>query len=538
MKKALFLILLSCLGAVSFIWAVPAYNGPIKITLADGTETTVYQHGDEAFHYLTTADGTWVRRTANGMLETVEPLSDEQIAVRRQQSSKRFVAHRASPTNIAPRGLVILVNFNDLSFQPQNTREAMTAMFNEPNYTYRDATGSVRDYFYAQSFGQYSPQFDVVGPVTLSNGWSYYGKDSQYNKDINLKDLVKEACELAYEAGTDFSQYDNDDDGVVDFVFIYYAGYNQAESGVEDEIWPHYYNFDKWETLTLNGKKISAYACTSELSYTSKDRAGIGTFCHEFGHVLGLPDLYCTDYSSNHKTLGDWDIMDHGAYNNNGRTPPAYSAYERFFLGWLQPKVLSEPATIVMHNINDTRQACVITSTGEHNLIGNDPTPNEFYILENRQRTGYDTFLPWHGLMITKINYNYTIWSRNTPNDNPNDMHVDLIEANGNAPAGSPGKKSDLFPQGNTAYTPYEGYAITNIKEIAVEDGDSIIVFDFMGGGDTLELATRPIFDEEEHIIAIYNIYGQLMGSKELVSLPAGMYIVCTDRRTKKVMVR
>ena len=532
------LIALSCLCMATTLTAVPAYNGPIKITLADNKEATVYQHGDETFHYLTTEDGTWVRLTADKRLEKVAPLSSEEIALRRQQAAKRPVTHKATPTNIAPRGLVILVNFNDLTFRPENTKEAMNAMFNEPNYTYENATGSVRDYFFAQSFGQYDPQFDVVGPVTLSNGMAYYGKNNRSGSEMNTRYFVQEACELAHEAGADFSQYDNDNDGVVDFVFIYYAGYNEAESSNEDEIWPHYSNLDNWVSLTLDGKKISAYACSSELSFSSKDRAGISTFCHEFGHVLGLPDLYCTDYSSNHKTLGAWDIMDHGSYNNDGRTPPAYSAYERFFLGWLTPTVLNKPATITMSNINDTRQACIITSTGEHNLIGNDPTPNEFYILENRQRRGYDTFLPWHGLMITKINYSYSIWYRNTPNDDPNNQRVDLIEANGKAPERSNGKKSDLFPQGSTFFTPYTGYEITNIKEIAVDGKDSLIVFDFMGGGDSIGLATDNIADDEERVVAIYNMLGQPQGTTQITALPVGYYVVCTNKQTRKVVVR
>lgn len=520
-----------------FAMAVPARREPIEVRLADNSTVTLYPHGDEFFHYLTTEDGTWVRVNEAQELDTIEALTDEEI-MQRRMADKRFITQKAYPLNIAPRGLVILVNFNDKEFQAENTRDAMDAMFNDSGYSYAGVSGCVRDYFSAQSFGQYQPQFDVVGPVTVSNGWAYYGKDTYYNTDVNVHEMVREACELADAAGVDFSQYDNDNDGEVDFVYFYYAGYGQAETEVANQIWPHQSEVKGLENIVLDGKVVNVYACGAELTVSGNNRAGISTFCHEFGHVLGLPDLYYTGSSNlTHKTMGSWDVMDYGPYNNDGRTPPAYSAYERFFLGWLTPVVLNSPKTVVLNEINRSRNACIITSTGESNLTGNDPNPSEFYMLENRQLVGYDAYIPGHGMMLTKVNYNYTYWNNNTVNNVASNQRVDLIEANGKAPDYSLGKPSDLFPNGATSYTPYTDYPITNIKEIEV-DGSNIIVFDFMGGGDSLDLATENIFEQEERVVAIYNIMGQLQSTTEMTQLPQGYYIVCTNKRTRKMFVR
>lgn len=520
-----------------FAMAVPARRDPIEVRLADNSTVTLYPHGDEFFHYFTTEDGTWVQLNEAQQLDTIEALTDEEI-MQKRVADKRFITQKETPLNIAPRGLVILVNFNDLEFQAENTRDAMDAMFNSSEYSYAGVWGSVRDYFSAQSFGKYQPQFDVVGPVTVSNGWAYYGKDTNSGDDVNVDEMVKEACDLADAAGVDFSLYDNDNDGEVDFVYFYYAGYGQAETLVANQIWPHSSRVKGRQNIELDGKVVDLYACSSELTTSGNNRAGINTFCHEFSHVLGLPDLYYTGSANlSHKTMGKWDIMDYGPYNNDGRTPPAYSSYERFFMGWMTPVILNSPKTVVLNEINRSRNACIITSTGESNLVGNDPVPSEFYMLENRQLEGYDAYLPGHGMMLTKVKYSYTYWDNNTVNNVASDQRVDLIEANGKAPNYSIGKASDLFPNGGTSYTPYEEYPITNVKEIEV-DGSNIIVFDFMGGGDSLDLATENIFEQEERVVAIYNIMGQLQSTTDMTQLPQGYYIVCTNKRARKMFVR
>jgi M6 family metalloprotease-like protein len=193
------------------------------------------------------------------------------------------------------------------------------------------SSGSARQYFHDTSWGQYNPQFDVVGPYTLSQSYAYYGK----NNDANVGEMIRDACKMADEDGVDFTQYDNDNDGKVDFVYVLYAGYGEADGGPANTVWPHNYDL-RYTGVTCNvdGKTVRNYACSNEISYYSKLYNGIGTFCHEFSHVLGLPDLYETNQTPKGlHTLLDWDILDYGPYNNDGNTPPAYSAYERFYMG-------------------------------------------------------------------------------------------------------------------------------------------------------------------------------------------------------------
>ena len=191
------------------------------------------------------------------------------------------------------------------------------------------------------------------------------------------------------------------------------------------------------------------------------------------------PDFYVTDYSSSHKTPGDWDIMDSGSYLNDGNTPPTYSAHERFYLGWLTPEILNVAGDYELEELQKSNKAYIITSSGTHNLDGGNPNSNTYYLLENRQKTGWDSYLPGHGLMISKTVYDEDDWYNNIPNNNKNSQGYDIIEADGKAPNGTFGKPGDLFPgtANVTSYTPYAEYPITDIWEV-----DEVIGFEFMGG--------------------------------------------------------
>ncbi len=549
MTQRLFYTLLISTLVSSVLLAKPAYRGAIEKSQPDGTTITIYQHGDEFFHYTTLEDGTWVERQADGFYRTIPALSQEQINTRRQASPLLRVTEQtqeAYPLNIAPKGLVILVNFSDTKMEATNTQADFHRMLNDANYKDNGAYGSARQYFIDQSRGQYQPQFDVIGPVTLSKPMTYYGENDVTGNDSHLEELVYDACILADELGADFSLYDHNNDNKVDFVYFIYAGYGEADSGEPNTIWPKM----NWLTragitLELDNKLIDNYACGSERNYTTKKRDGIGTFCHEFSHVLGLPDLYTTN-GANHKTMGRWDILDYGPYNDNGNTPPSYSAYERFFLGWLKPTILNDSSTITLYELQQHNIACLIAEKGTHNLIGNDPNPTTFFLLENRQQEGWDKFIPGHGLLITKVRYMARLWYQNSVNNTPTRMSVDIIEADGNAPAhefdangdivdmGYFGKPTDAFPAGATEYTPFKDYPITNIVE---ENG--LITFDFMGGGELNVLDDiENIMPEEEKIIAIYNLLGQPQNTTELSELTPGIYIVRTNQTTKKIAIR
>ena len=484
-------------AAIATLSAKPAFRGPIERELPDGSTMTVYQHGDEFFHWMTNEQGEWIEQDENGQFKTVPALNDEQITARRQASPRYIPQARqqAYPINIAPRGLIILVNFQDVSFSADNTRAVMRDMHNGENYKFNysysydgtrfnvKAEGSVRQYFINQSCGQYQPHFDVVGPYTVSKNMSYYGSNDSQGNDKHPEVMIQEACEIAHERGVDFSQYDNNNDGKVDFVYVIYAGFGEADGGASTTIWPHSFHLSyEGITLNLDGKKVDLYACGSELNFVSKKRAGIATFCHEFSHVLGLPDIYTTN-SATHKTSGSWDIMDYGPYNNDGNTPPAYTAYERLFFGWATPRILNSAQNVTVKELQANNDVCVMTADGSFNGKGNDPAPTTFYTLEFRQQTGWDRYIKGHGLLITKINYSFNRWSNNSVNNNASAMGIDIIEADGKTPSygqnGYDGKSGDLFPKGATEFKAIEQFPVTEITE-----ANNLITFKVSGGGE------------------------------------------------------
>lgn len=552
MKKIGLIVLLSAI--VGSVWAVPARRGGLVVTQPDGSELTVYQHGDEHFHWLTNKQGEWLSMDTDGYYRVTEALTDEQIEAKRQAAPRR-AEYQATPLNIATRGLIILVNFKDATFTTSKSEmDSMLVGKNYTrNYTYKyygrnytvESKGSAWKYFYDSSNGQYDPQFDVVGPVTVSQNMAYYGGNIG-GGDKNPEAMIVEACKLVNDS-VDFSLYDNDNDGIADFVYVIYAGYGEADGGAANTIWPHQYFI--FQTLKLDNTKIYRYACSNEMDNYTKHHTGIGTFCHEFSHVLGLPDLYETTGYGSHKTMGQWSILDYGPYNNDGNTPPAYSAYERFFMGWLTPRLITEPENVVLEDLKNNNEALLISSTDEHNLIGNDPNPTTFYLLENRQQTGWDEYLPGHGLMLTKIQYNYNKWYNNTVNNTATKMGVDLIEADGKAPQyddyrpsnGYMGKAKDLFPAGATEYTQIIDHPIEKITE-----QDGVIYFKYKGGvtdsippvdEDTIPTRVDDIVCYGE-IVGVYNILGQQVTTNNIEELPEGTYIVRRKEGTQKIIVR
>ena len=498
MKKLVSLFI--CLAFAATAMAKPAYRGPITRTLEDGTEKVVYLHGDEHFHYMTDEAGEWLDET------TLTPLSAEAKAAKVESGkkiAKILCARRAKEgvgdkPNPASHGIVILAEFQDAQFtkMPKDTADSMlNAVHFTRKYQYRTkengvikivkvhSEGSVRKYFQDQSYGQYNPHFDVIGPVTLSQNTEYYGapvKDSQgevTNHDVRPREMVIEACEKAKAAGADFSQYDNNNDGLVDFVYVIYAGYGEADGGGENTIWPH-----QWDVSVkgkyIDGKKLGRYACGCELDYQIKVYDGIGTFCHEFSHVLGLPDFYITDYKSDHHTLSDWDVMDYGPYNNHGNTPAAYSAYERFYMGWLTPRLLDEPENVTLNPINKGNGSSLVIT--ENNVLPTpswQPIPNRFYLLETRELSGWDEYLPGAGMLITEVQYDYNKWRSNTVNNDASAMGVNILEATPNI--GTFGNATDAYPAGATEWTALADHELTNIS---LDESTGAVRFLYRGG--------------------------------------------------------
>ena len=488
MKKILGVVL-SVMMATA-VMGVPARRGGIVRTAEDGTKKTVYLHGDKWFHYTTDAEGNWLDE------ETLRPLTADERMAREQAGKARQQARRVQQEkqvggdlNLAPRGLLIMVNFKNKAFTtPADTIHEMINGENfTRNYSYDynyegsnyhfnvKCSGSARQYFHDQSWGQYNPQFDVVGPYTLSQNYSYYGG----NNDANVGYMIKEACELADADGVDFTVYDNNNDNKVDFVYVLYAGYGEADGGPANTVWPHNYDLNyTGVSCTVDGKKVRNYACSNEISYYSNLYNGIGTFCHEFSHVLGLPDLYETNKNLlGLHTLLEWDILDYGPYNNDGNTPPAYSAYERFYMGWLTPRVLTDPEYVYLHPLNESKEALLLCEGDKHNLVGNDPNPTTFYIIENRKQEGWDEYLPGKGMLITKIKYSYSNWYNNTVNNSASNMGVDIMEAKTNTSDYASAK--DAFPSGAKNWTAFTNHEVTGI---ALKN--HVIEFSYRGGED------------------------------------------------------
>lgn len=470
MKKSIIVALLTAMMPAAML-AVPAKRGVLVFNQPDGSTISLRKTGDERSHIVMTSDGFPVVRDANGfycyadfgdegrlkptsvkvkaagekltaaeqsVVSAIDMSGMSNLLETRNAMSKMSVSQMPSRSGSQGiglmddaflgrselKGLVILAQYEDVKFSKECDREFFVDMLNREGFDQYEATGSAKDYFIDASTGQFVPEFDVYGPVTLPNPMAYYGGNNAYGNDKNAARMIYDAC-VGLDEEIDFSEYDLDGDGYVDNVFVFYAGYGEASYGTEDSVWPHQWSLESGNlTLNLDGVTVNKYACSNELERDNLYRSvpgGIGTFVHEFSHVLGLPDLYVTTGSMGEWTPGSWDVLDQGSYNNNGRTPPSYSIYERNALGWLDPVIIEGPDSIALEAINLSNRGCIIPT-------GN---VNEFFLLENRQQVGWDTYLPGHGMLIWHIDYNSLIWQRNSVNSNQQHNYVDIEEARG-----------------------------------------------------------------------------------------------------------
>ena len=401
MKKHLILALVALLAGYQMMTAIPARPGRTVYVQPDGTRIVIQRHGDEFGHWTTDASGRLVAESPDGYYQPVAGISVEQIrrnaATRRAAARQNRAARRASG-HIAvgqKHFLVILVEFSNLEFKKDSgePHALFDALLNEVGYSFNGGTGSARDYYYDNSHGGFEPIFDVYGPVKLDTTYAYYGKNDWSGNDSRPEDAVIDACRKLDEE-IDFSRYDNDGDGEVDLVFMYYAGKGENDGGNSNTIWPHQWEISSaGKSLTLDGKAIDTYACTSELD-GSGTLCGIGTACHEFGHAMGLPDLYDTDYEDNGEAGGlySYSLMCGGGYNNNGHTPPYFNFEERMFLGWLEEKDYLEFGNTGTYTIPSIDENVAYRTFTDKD--------GEYFIYENRSKTGWDAYLPGEGLIV------------------------------------------------------------------------------------------------------------------------------------------
>lgn len=477
MKKIFSIAIIACMAITAY--AIPARRGWQTRTQPDGTTIEIQMFGDEYYHFMINRNGQQVRETEDGMFEVVGDAPTAEIAKARRAQAKA----RRSPRKIgfspypAPRGLLILVNFSDVSFKSSNSAAVMDSLITAKDCQVNNGYGSAAQYFADQSNGLYTPQFDVYGPVTLSNKQSYYGQNEGVN-DKYATDAVIEACILANEqyADLNFADYDWNNDGFVDFVYVIYAGKGEADGGAKSTIWPHnwsvqscvagdWYTVYSKEDTKLDGKYLDNYAMSQELQGYSGARTGIGVFCHEFGHVIGFPDFYDIYYSTNYYsqlTPSEWDIMDSGGYNGNGHCPPNYSVWEKYFMGWIEPENLGDNPALLTLYPNGTEQynTYQINEAGE---LQTATTEGLNYYIECRHKSGWDTYLPASGMLIWKVNYDMEIWTYNEPNTTANNPRYTLVIPSGTQ-IGTYGNEKNVWPYSNK--TSWEGVTGKPLKDI------------------------------------------------------------------------
>lgn len=450
--------------------AVPAKKLQKVITLANGTQVSVELRGDEYLSWWEGTDGTAYRTTATDEnvfeafdLEAQKPAA----AARRARTEQGRVARLARVKNSlkgaddkmrglggdhitykgVKKGLVVLVDFKNKKFADGHDLEYYKNVINGKDFTDEEEgyVGSVRDYFLAQSNGQFELDFDVVGPVTMSKNYGYYGNDGAYQKDEKVYEMIKEACD-GIQDQVNLKDYDWDGDGEADQVFFLYAGLGQASGGSASTVWPHESELRYWPcgVLSYPTGKINTYACANELQPETQGSsryisAGIGTICHEFSHCLGFADMYDTSGGGGYG-MSVFDVMDQGSYNGNGFVPCNYTAFERIYAGWVEPIELIDPATVKdMKSVSDY---------GRPFIMYNYKNTNEYFLMENRQNTGWDKGLYGsNGLLITHVNYVPSRWANNSVNSSAEKIQCcTVVNADGSRENTQYSLQGDLYP--------------------------------------------------------------------------------------------
>ena len=458
MRKFLLTALL--LMAVLAAKAVPACPEPFDVTQPDGTTLTLRLFGDEWQHITITTDGYTVLKNGQGYYVYAQvnngQLEESSLVARnadsRTASDREFLdsvgkmahaeaiaettAHKAPIHKLSGlldiskfRGLVVLVEYNDRKFTVSDPHKVFTDLVTQEGYTgyvdentgeKKEYTGSVYDFFKDNSNGQFKPRFDVVGPVTVNYPQTYPSGSSNYTV-TRCTAMFGDALRQLDDS-INYKDYDTNGDGTVDMVFFVVAG-GGANYGVNNTnyLWPHASQFS---SLKLDGVSFGRYACSTELYGLQRDSIidGIGTICHEFSHVLGLPDLYDVDYSSNglSTTPGKWSIMAGGNYLNKSRTPAGFGSFERWALGWIKPEVI---------NGNGERLATPLQTTNSAYRI-NSQVKAEYFLVENRDDSRWDACLPGHGLLVWRVDStNTSSWTNNKVNINPKHNYYELIRA-------------------------------------------------------------------------------------------------------------
>lgn len=616
MKRILISAVLSLCAAMTF--AIPAKKSWKVVSQSDGTTIKVSQAGDEHLHYYITEDNVPLYKAAdnrycyltieNGKLYNSGMLAHEsaarsakelqvmntihdlapiarQMAAKKRSAAKRCVRPDRLPSKDdisvfkgSKKALVILAAFSDKSFSKGDDAivKFYDEVLNQEGYSQNGAAGSVHDYFNDMSRGEFDLTFDIVGPVKVSKSATYYGGPSPIMGGADhIGEFITEAIKKADEkCDIDWKKYDWDDDGEVEQVFVLYAGYGQATGGPTGTIWPNAWTLD--EALqnsdgnggfSIDGVFINQYACSNELYLDSGTvPMGLGVFCHEFSHCMGLPDMYDTNYGST-PTMGDWDLLAGGSYNGPqgiGWCPAGWTSYERAYAGWLELTELK--AGDIIKGMTSLEEA-----DGKAYVIYNDNHKDEYYLLENHKGMGWDKYTPENGLLIIHVDYDKDLFDNNivnskgefTPaegydryftNDHPRMAPFSRVRSIQNdtyfytypmdAPRGVVDSLTDTSKPAAELYNALAdgsklmGKPVYNIEK----DDDGNISFTFM----TKEKETDAIQDiamaeDAAGDDTVYDITGKKAGCIADIKngrLKAGIYIIGGKRLQKKVLLK
>lgn len=600
MKKTLLSIAFALMGITS-IFAAKARPGITNVIQSDGSQLSIRLNGDENCHWYSTSDGVLLVQVGanyyiaqveeNGTLKATPQLAhnasergERELNVIAQQDKEKFfnvisedtqvLAKPIGSTNPAyfphigsPKALVILVQFQDVKFKTADPVATFTHYLKgegesapEANSAYTSQMtnyGSVLQYFHDMSGGLFTPQFDIVGPVTVSKNSAYYGSNTNGKTDTHFTEMIAEACIEVVSDKVNFAEYDQNNDGYVDLVYIIYAGYGENFQGNSaDCLWPkagtaNFYAPDNTQQLlTLNGKRICRYGINNEINATSSDLGkdgkpflnGIGLFCHEFTHTMGIPDLYPTVEASrvDNQNPEYWDLMDGGEYTYNGYCPTPYSPWEMDVMGWTIPTELGEEAKQVrLNSYANDRTAYKINGDND-----------EYLLLQNVQKEGWWRYLFGHGLLVWRINYPFeTVSLEYKLNNTKGKPNVMIVPADGyvisdyNHGEGykwtddqyKASLKADPFP-GTQNVTELLSVKLNNstlekpIYNIKEENGT--ITFDYLK--DFTTGIDSPITDTTvEKKTPIYTLDGRYVGT-DASQLTKGIYII----GKKKVVIK
>ena len=513
--------------------AVPAYPGLVNVKQPDGTTISLYLKGDEKVHWMESEDGYSLMYDNNKSI--VYAISDEKgdmipSSVVAREFSTRSTSDQSflkdipkklryseaqintlkSIWEIVPKSsntgsiqfraavgdakaICALVGFLDKPVV--KTKEEFNNLMNQAGYSAVGAIGSVNDYYYENSYGKLNLVVTVAGPYTLAKNWSYYGENDTNGNDKRVQEFAKEAANFVFkDPGVNPGDFDNDGNGKIDAFHIIYAGYGEEAGGGDDCIWAHKSGF--YPALTFGNKKLDVYSCSPELRGKSgSNLTHIGVICHELCHVFGAPDFYDVDYEGsggNFDGTGTWDLMANGSWNNGGACPAHINMYQKIQFGWVTPEVLTQQKTIT--NMPNSAMNAVAYRY-------NTSTSGEYFILENRQKTGFDRYLAGTGLLIYRVSVTNTDISNNTVNNKyPQKVYPVCASANTN-PTGTPASYGDInsagcpFP-GNTNKTSFTDYSIPSataqngdntIKSLTeIKEQNGVISFKFMMLEDSL----------------------------------------------------